>query len=88
MVSCKFALKKRPSVLYCMATWQPHIFSFLGSPTPLRFSLLVAALGHDIGHPGVNNGRWTVMATNGDRIPATVVFFMMIISWNFALFLP
>lgn len=22
-----------------------------------RFSLLVAALGHDIGHPGVNNGR-------------------------------
>ena len=69
-----------------MATWQPHIFSFFGSPTPLRFSLLVAALGHDIGHPGVNNGRWTVMATNGDRIPATVVFFMMIISWNFALF--
>eukprot|EP00435_Cladocopium_sp_Y103_P049584 s763_g15.t1 len=27
-----------------LATWQ------------LRFSLLVAALGHDIGHPGVNNG--------------------------------
>ena len=23
----------------------------------MRFSLLVAALGHDIGHPGVNNGR-------------------------------
>ena len=58
LVDNHFSIRRRRpsfSIIFLVDKKNPKN-PFPGDLESMRFSLLVAALGHDIGHPGVNNG--------------------------------